>query len=345
VVISLIDGFETVADGIEDAPARNAHAGDIEPAPGARLIKESMVDRNGGQPALKGLIAELRTITRQIATAKAEVDPRALKKMREEMEGLTRELQATTARLDPILRPDAMFDPTDPATAGRVVALTLVAQARHPLSAIPDFYGAGVYAIYYKGDYQHYRPLSGTDHPIYVGKADPVAPSAKDAVAQGTKLSGRLGDHAKSIRKATTTLNIEDFDCRFLIVQSGFQKSAEDYLINMFKPIWNSETKICFGLGKHGDSSDTRGNKRSPWDTLHPGRAWADASSENQKAPELIVEQIREHIARYRPYKDVREILDRFMVDMRQLSTDHFHSGASEPVALESSERDLFSGA
>lgn len=58
-------------------------------------------------------------------------------------------------------------------------------------------------------------------------------------------------------------MNIEDFDCRFLIVQSGFQKSAEDYLINMFRPIWNSETKICFGLGVHGDSSDRRGDKRA----------------------------------------------------------------------------------
>jgi hypothetical protein len=302
------------------------------------------LDQKSAAFPLKSLVGELRTITRSIATADARMDPRALRKMREEMERLTIELQATTARLDPILRPDSMFDPTDPATAGRVVALTLVAQARHPLSVIPDFYGAGVYAIYYKGDFEPYRPLAGTDHPIYVGKADPVNPSAKDAVAQGVKLSDRLGDHAKSIRKAATTLNIEDFDCRFLIVQSGFQKSAEDYLINMFKPIWNSETKICFGLGKHGDSSDTRGNKRSPWDTLHPGRAWADASSENQKPPGLIAEQIREHLERHRPYKDVREILDRFMVDMRQLSTDHFHSGASKPVALESSEVDLFTG-
>jgi hypothetical protein len=297
-----------------------------------------------GSVGLKGLIAELHAITRRIGTAEVVGDPRALKRMREEIEGLTRDLQATTARLDPILRPDAIFDPSDPATAGRVVALTLVAQARHPLSAIPEFYGAGVYAIYYRGDYEHYRPLSGTEHPIYVGKADPAAPSAKDAIAQGVKLAGRLSEHAKSVRKAVTTLNIDDFDCRFLIVQSGFQKSAEDYLINMFKPIWNSETRICFGLGKHGDSSDTRGNKRSPWDTLHPGRAWADASAEDQKPAIVIAEQIRQHFEKHRPYRDAGEILERFMAGMRQLSTDHFHSGASEPVALESSVGDLFGG-
>lgn len=300
--------------------------------------------KKGGPVGLKELITELRGITLRIDTAELASDARALKRMREEIEGLTRDLQATTARLDPILRPDAIFDPTDPVTAGRVVALTLVAQARHPLSSIPEFYGAGVYAIYYKGDYEHYRPLSGTEHPIYVGKADPATPSAKDAIAQGVKLAGRLSEHAKSVRKAMTTLNIDDFDCRFLIVQSGFQKSAEDYLINMFKPIWNSETRICFGLGKHGDSSDTRGNKRSPWDTLHPGRAWADASSEDQKPAALISEQIRQHFEKHPPYRDAGEILDKFMAGMRQLSTDHFHSGASEPVALESSEGDLFSG-
>ncbi|AKU25042.1 hypothetical protein ACZ75_20565 [Massilia sp. NR 4-1] len=237
--------------------------------------------------------------------------------------------------LDPVLRPDSIFDPADPSTAGRVVALTLVAQHRHSLSRIPDFYGAGVYAIYYKGDFAPYAMLKGKEHPIYVGKADPDNPAAKDAIKQGTKLSTRLREHAKSICKARTTLNIEDFECRFLIVQTGFQKSAEDYLINFFKPIWNSETKICFGLGKHGDSSDTRGNKRSPWDTLHPGRAWADSTTENQKEPGLIFDQINAHLAQHKPYKDIQEIFAQFTEDMSQLSTDRFFTPALGPVELD----------
>lgn len=109
-----------------------------------------------------------------------------------------------------------------------------------------------MYTIYYKGNHEHYRPLSETEHSIYVGKADPEAPSAENAMAQGVKLPGRLSEHGKSFRTAVTTLNIDDFDCRFLIVQPGFQKLAEDYLINTFKPIWNFETRIYFGLGKHG---------------------------------------------------------------------------------------------
>lgn len=284
-----------------------------------------MATRRRPATELETLLAELRTLAERIAAAEAGTDARATKRARLALDQVTQQLASVAANLDPVLRPASIFDPTDPNTAGRVVALTLVAQTRHPLSAIPDFYGAGVYAIYYKGDFAPYAPLSGTDHPIYVGKADPDNPAAKDALSQGTKLSGRLNEHAKSIRKATSTLSIEDFECRFLIVQTGFQKSAEDYLINFFKPIWNSETKICFGLGKHGDSSETRGNKRSPWDTLHPGREWADASTENQKAPEVILQQIAAHLVAHPPYADIHAIFDQFLTDMRQLNTERFN--------------------
>jgi hypothetical protein len=291
---------------------------------------------------LKSVIAKLRSLADLISAADASEDKRAIKRMREDLEEVTLRLSAATAKLDPILRPDSIFDPTDPSTAGRVVALTLMAQQRHPLSDIPEFYGAGVYAIYYKGDYEHYSPLSGTDHPIYVGKADPSGPSAKDAISQGVKLSARLSEHAKSIRKARSTLKIEDFDCRFLIVQSGFQKSAEDYLINAFRPIWNSETRICFGLGKHGDSSLTRVNKRSPWDTMHPGRAWADSTSADQKPAAQIIEQLKGHFSEHKPFHDVHDIFTKFMYDMRQLNTDHFHSADNVSITLEVTSDSLF---
>jgi len=287
------------------------------------------------QSPLSEMLAELNSLTDRIAAAEVDADPRVAKKLRHSVEQTNAKLTNVAVKLDPVLRPNSIFDPTDPNTAGRVVALTLVAQQKHSLAHIPDFYGAGVYAIYYRGDFAPYAELKGKEHPIYVGKADPDNPAAKDAIKQGTKLSARLREHAKSISKARTTLNIEDFECRFLIVQTGFQKSAEDYLINFFKPIWNSETKICFGLGKHGDSPDTRGNKRSPWDTLHPGRAWADSTTENQKAPELIHEQINAHLAQNVPYKDVHEIFAHFMEDMSQMSTDHFSTPALGPVEID----------
>lgn len=270
----------------------------------------------------EGLLAELHALTQRLTETEVGENVRTIKKARHALEDITERLTDISTALDPIRRPTSIFDPTDPSTAGRIVALTLVAQDRHLLAAVPSFYGAGVYAIYYKGSFEPYQALSGTEHPIYVGKADPDASAAKDAVSQGPKVSLRLQEHAKNIRKAKSTLSIDDFECRFLIVQTGFQKSAEDYLIKFFKPIWNSETKICFGLGKHGDSSSTRANKRSPWDTLHPGREWADSSEQDQKPYELILDQIANHFVKNPAYKAAVDIYDSFMADMRQLNPD-----------------------
>ena len=267
---------------------------------------------------LAGLLSELRELTTRIASADAGDSERVISRLRGALDGISTRLSAFSAGLDPVIRPLSLFDPADPRTAGRIVALTLVAQERLPLANIRKFYGAGIYAIYYVGDFAPYAKLSGVDHPLYVGKADPGDPAAKDAVSQGIRLWGRLHEHAKSIGK-TSTLNIDDFQCRHLIVQTGYQKSAEDYLIDFFKPIWNKETKICFGIGKHGDSVDTRANNRSPWDTLHPGREWADATENNQKSQSRIVGQIQDHLVINPPYTDIHHVFDNFLADMRQV--------------------------
>src|SRR6185369_7515280 len=48
----------------------------------------------------------------------------------------------------------------------------------HPLSPLEPFKGAGVYSLYYKGNFQHYSSISrsnqkSADQPIYAGKAVP----------------------------------------------------------------------------------------------------------------------------------------------------------------------------
>lgn len=53
--------------------------------------------------------------------------------------------------------------------------------------------------------------------------------------------------------------------------------------------------EIGFWLGKRGDAAETRANKRSPWDTLHPARHWA--TTENPKSPEQIERELAEHFA------------------------------------------------
>ena len=102
-------------------------------------------------------------------------------------------------------------------------------------------------------------------------------------------------------------------------MQSGWETAAEDYLIHLFRPIWNSETKLLYGLGKHGDDADTRGNKRSPWDTLHPGRAWAAKSKEDAKSPDAIAAELTRHFAEHPVFPDLKHVLASFLDELRQV--------------------------
>jgi Eco29kI restriction endonuclease len=240
------------------------------------------------------------------------------KKIESQIKVAIDELTALLATLDPIAQPTAIFDPSNPEVVGRFVALALVAQERNPLAHIPRFYGSGVYAIYYKGSFPAYQPISGTETPIYVGQASPAISNARSPSEQGPKLCGRLTDHRKNIGKAASTLQLADFEFRSLVVQSGWETAAEDYLIHLFSPIWNSETNILYGLGKHGDSATTRANRRSPWDTLHPGRAWAAASTTDAKSILQINNELDEHFAIKPVYKNLDTVLRNFIEELRQ---------------------------
>lgn len=204
--------------------------------------------------------------------------------------------------LDPIKQPRYVLDPSDPQVVGKLIADTLLVQDRHPLESIPKFYGSGIYAIYYKGPFVAYQPIVGTETPIYIGKADPADPQATIPTEQGTRLWGRLNDHRRSI-EAAQNLNVDEIECRFLVVKSAWQGTAEIYLIQRFLPVWNNELGICCGFGKHGDDPGTRSNTRSPWDTLHPGRAWATKSGNipYHLSVEQIKAQIAEHYQKHPP--------------------------------------------
>jgi hypothetical protein len=163
---------------------------------------------------------------------------------------------------------------------------------------------------------------SKKEHPIYVGKADPADMAGKTAFEQGERLAGRLDEHRKNIAKADSTLNLDDFEYRALVVQTGWQNSAENYLIHLFKPIWNNEVGICYGFGKHGDDPGTRANMRSPWDTMHPGRDWAhrDTKMKDARSADVIAEDIAKHLARYPPFKSIDQILRLFLEEIRATS-------------------------
>ncbi len=233
------------------------------------------------------------------------------------------EIEEARSDLDPIKEPGASFDPTNPDTAGRLVALALVAQDKVPLARIARTYGSGVYAIYYHGDHPAYAAVSGTETPIYVGKADPKSADARTSREQGPQLYGRLADHRRMIKTVSDhatahhlphPLKVENFTCHRLVCATNAQLVAERHLIGTFKPIWNNETGICWGISKHGDAATTRANKRSPWDVMHPGRSWAMAESlEDKMSPEVITARVAEHFAANPPLRSRARIVQGFL--------------------------------
>jgi len=139
--------------------------------------------------------------------------------------------------LDPIQLPRYILDPTNPKVVGQLIGDTLLKQEREPLRGLRQFYGSGVYALYYSGDFPVYSPISGTDTPIYVGKADPANHEAETAEEQGEAISKRLDKHVRNIRKVN--LSLDHFECRYLVVRTAWQRTAEQYLIDLFHPVWN----------------------------------------------------------------------------------------------------------
>jgi hypothetical protein len=137
------------------------------------------------------------------------------------------------------------------------------------------FVGAGVYAIYYVGDIELYAPVAdeSPDKPIYVGKAIPPGGRIGGfdlGAGAGAVLFGRLRQHARSLEQAG--LPLDDFRCRYLVVEDIWIPLAEQLMISRFRPIWNH---VIFGFGNH-DPGGTRYNQARPlWDELHPGRPWA----------------------------------------------------------------------
>ncbi len=172
------------------------------------------------------------------------------------------------------------FNPLDKKNLGASVAEALLASPAHRLGDLPDFSGAGIYAIYYSGEFPAYAELSKRNQegrysaPIYVGKAVPAGARkgmALDASASGKPLFSRLGEHAESIR-AVVNLDINDFHCRHLVVDDIWIPLGESLLIARYSPVWNS---LIDGFGNHDPGKGRYEGLCPRWDVLHPGRAWA----------------------------------------------------------------------
>ncbi len=286
-----------------------------------------MAKKSPDRIAFDALEAALAAV---VHAAETGVSPAVARRIRKGLADHVIATEAARAATDPIITPKASFDPSDPKVVGRMVALALLAQVRVPLNTIEPTYGSGVYAIYYEGDHPLYQAISGTETPIYVGKADPASGDASTVREQGPRLTGRLLEHAGTIATAANyietvapvgihPIRLEDFTCRRLVCATNAQLVAEKHLIGMFWPLWNSETKACWGMSKHGDSAKTRSNKRSPWDVVHPGRQWAlDGLLVDSLSPIEIKERIDAIIERVPPRTDHANLLEEVLGAFRQ---------------------------
>ena len=168
-----------------------------------------------------------------------------------------------------------IFNPLDYENLTRTCVAELLRQTPVPMPALPMFHGAGIYALFYVGNLDIYAPIRSPDAavPIYVGKA--VAQGGRKGAPQSSinnALCSRLAEHRASI-DAATSLDPADFLCRYLAVVDVWITMAERLLITHYQPLWNVSIE---GFGNHDPGKGRHAGERSHWDTLHPGRAWAE---------------------------------------------------------------------
>lgn len=197
---------------------------------------------------------------------------------------------------------DGPYNPLDKLNLGHSVAEALLLRAVVPLLETADLTGAGVYAIYYTGAFEPYRPIAERNRdgsfaqPIYVGKAVPKGARkgglSFDA-AKGRPLRDRLRQHATSIDEARN-LDVADFQFRSLMVDDIWIPLGENMMIEQFKPIWNV---VIDGFGNKTPGKRRETQYRSAWDVLHPGRKFAARLADSGNTPEALTTRLAEYFA------------------------------------------------
>lgn len=188
------------------------------------------------------------------------------------------------------------YNPLDKLNLARSIESQLLREPAIRLDSLGNFSGAGVYAIYYAGNFPGYSEISqdpNGDHPIpiYVGKAIPKG-GRKGGLshdsAKGTALRDRLRQHANSILEAGN-IEIEDFWVRYLVVDDIWIPLGENALIEQFRPAWNLAID---GFGNKDPGNRRATQYRSQWDILHPGRDFAVKLADSGIAPTEVLERL-----------------------------------------------------
>lgn len=193
------------------------------------------------------------------------------------------------------------FNPLDKKNLGASVAEAMLMGSVHPLKELPKFAGAGVYALYYLGDFPAYEEIASRNRagkfmaPIYIGKAVPQGARRGGGVgdgAVGNSLYKRLNEHSKSIQQAEN-LDLAHFYCRFLVVDDIWIPLGESLLISRYAPLWNS---LVDGFGNHTPGKGRYEGMVSRWDVLHPGRPWTTKCKPNTDSPQDILREVESYL-------------------------------------------------
>ncbi len=181
------------------------------------------------------------------------------------------------------------YDPLDYKNLARSVVDALLNTSAVALPPGESFAGSGVYALYYLGSLPYYVRYSSvsSNAPIYVGKAIPTGGrkgSPQKASGAGNELFRRLTEHAKSIEQARN-LNLQEFRCRYLVVMPVWISLAERFLVEHYRPVWNT---MVDGFGNHDPGKGRLNMRRPRWDVVHPGRPWATRLKASETVEEII---------------------------------------------------------
>jgi hypothetical protein len=193
------------------------------------------------------------------------------------------------------------FDPLTPLSLAQSVERVLLDQPLSPLPPATPFGGGGVYCVYYSGPYEPYAPIAGEPPrvPVYAGRSAPRAgrPGSLLAPADQPLLFNRLRDHARTLQQADQ-LRLDDFSCRFLVVDDVWAPLAEELLIAHFRPLWNV---IVDGFGLREPGRARSSSPRPAWDELHPGRPWAARLRPPARSRAEILQAVAAHLSAYPP--------------------------------------------
>lgn len=188
------------------------------------------------------------------------------------------------------------YNPLDKLNLGRSIERAVLNCDSIPLSDAASIKGAGVYVIYYTGLFAPYALISGGKKPIYVGKAIPKGGRkgglTKDA-AKGRPMADRLGQHATSINEVGN-LDLADFHVRYLMLDDVWIPLGENILIETFKPIWN---RAIDGFGNKDPGKRRSKQYKSPWDVLHPGRAFTQKLADSALTSKFLEQRVADYFA------------------------------------------------